>query len=102
MKTSSRLFDVTVVASLIVLISGRNLLAQPAPQSDELKISTPVGGPILADIFIPEPTGAGTEPSALYAPGLGAGPLVAAGGLPAIIPPGLPGRLLCHPHRTVR
>jgi hypothetical protein len=90
-KTSSRLFGVTVVASLIFLTSGRNLLAQTAPPSDELKISTPGGGPTIADIFLAEPTGAGTEPSALYAPTIPFGPLVAPGGLPGIIPPGLPG-----------
>ena len=88
MKT--RMFGIAVaVASLIVLTSGRNLLAQAAPQSDELKILATTGAP-LADIFIPETTGPGTQPSALFSPGLG--PLVAPGTLPGTIPPpGFPG-----------
>jgi hypothetical protein len=89
-KTSSRLFAVTVVTSLIVLTSGRNLLAQANPQSDELKISVPGGGATIADIFIAEPTGAGTEPSALFSPS-GGPVLVPAGGLSAFFPAGLPG-----------
>jgi len=90
-KASSRLFGVTVVASLLLLTSGRNLLAQAAPQSDELKISVPGGGPTISDILLPEPTGAGTEPSALFSAGVLPGPVVPPGNLSAFIPPNLPG-----------
>jgi hypothetical protein len=90
-KTSSRLFGVIVVASLIVLTCGRNLLAQPSPQSDELRISIPGGGPILADVGVAEQTGPGTEPSVLFSAGVLPGLEVAPGALPGIIPPGLLG-----------
>jgi hypothetical protein len=90
-KTSSRLFGVTVVASLIVLTCGRNLLAQPSPQSDELRISIPGGGPIIADVGVAELTGPGTEPSVLFSAGILPGLEVAPGALPGIIPPGLTG-----------
>jgi hypothetical protein len=79
------------VASLIVLTSGRNLLAQTAPQSDELRILDTTGLP-MADIIIPETTGPGTQPSALFAPGIGVVGLVAPGALTGTIPPpGFPG-----------
>jgi hypothetical protein len=85
------MFGVTVVASLIVLTSGRNLLAQAAPQSDELRILDTTGLP-MADIFIPETTGPGTQPSALFSPPIGVVGLVAPGALPGTIPPpGFPG-----------
>ena len=87
----TRMFGMAAVATLIVLTSGRNLVAQTAPQSDELKISLPGGGPTIADIFLPESTGPGTEPSALFSAGVLPGPLVGPGGLPGLIPPGLPG-----------
>jgi len=77
--SSSQIFGVALtLATLIVLTTGRSLRAQAAPASDELKISTAAGAPV-ADIFIPETVGAGSEPSALFAPGTG---------LPTLVPPG--------------
>ncbi len=95
-RSATRLLAVAVAsASLIVLAAGNRLLAQAAPQSDELIISMPGApgpGPVLQDTVIPETAGAGTQSSALYAPGTGLAPLEPPGALAAIVPPGpIPG-----------
>jgi hypothetical protein len=78
------------LASLVVLASSRNPLAQAAvATSDELKILNPAGTP-LADIFITETPGPGTESSALYAPGAELPQVIGPGGLPPLVPPGGP------------
>ena len=93
-KTTTRMFGMAVAAAtLVVLTSGRNLLAQDAPASDELKITAAI---TVADLFIaaadPGVTpGPGTERSALFAPGSGLPELIFPGALPTFIPPGLPG-----------
>jgi hypothetical protein len=77
------------LVSLIVLASSRSPLAQAAvATSDELKILNPAGIP-LADIFITETTGLGTESSALFESGLPS--IVGPALLPALIMPHGPG-----------
>jgi PEP-CTERM motif len=90
-KFSARMLGVTVVLSgLTFLANGSNVLG--AVPSDELVVTPPAGGPPAADIVIPETAGAGTQPSALFAPTTTLTGLVPPGGLAALIPPaGVPG-----------
>jgi hypothetical protein len=86
------MLGVTVVLSgLTFLANDSNVLGAPIA-SDELVVTPPVGGPPAADIVIPETAGAGTQPSALFAPTTTLTGLVAPGGLAGLIPPaGVPG-----------
>jgi PEP-CTERM motif len=87
-RSSTRMLGLAVaVAGLIILTAGSRLVAQAAPQSDELLITGP-GGAVLYDTVIPELAGRGSESSALFAPGAGLPPLIAPGGLVGLIPPG--------------
>ncbi len=92
-RSATRMLGIAVAAgSLFVLAAGSRLLAQSAPPSDELVVTPPAGGPPAADIVIPETAGAGTQPSALFAPTTTLTGLVPPGGLAGLIPPaGVPG-----------
>jgi hypothetical protein len=86
-RSSTRILGVAVVFSgLAFLANGSNVLGAPIT-SDELVVTSPTGGP-AADIVIPETTGAGTQPSALFAPTTTLTGLVPPGGLGGLIPPG--------------
>jgi hypothetical protein len=76
-----------VFSGLTFFATGGNVLGQ-ALSSDELVVAPPPTGGPAADIVIPETAGAGTQPSALFAPTTTLTGLVPPGGLVGLIPAG--------------
>ena len=91
MKTPAR-FSTRVLGllSAVTLLSACGSLVA-APISDELLVSGAGGGPVLQDTLIPETAGAGTQSSALFAPGTGLAPLQPPGALAGLAPGPIPG-----------